>query len=102
MLQRLKSWLASAGVRRRGETSAVMPLAVPAARTPLEIALSAGPDDADLNYRMGLTHLAGGDAAGALDYFHLALHYAPELFPACAGRVSEVTEMRKWPRSEAK
>lgn len=87
MLQRLRRWLTGTGARRRGETSAVMPPAAPAARTPLEIALSAGPDDADLNYRMGLTHLAEGDAAGALDYFHLALHYAPGLFPACAGRV---------------
>ncbi len=53
----------------------------------LEAALAARPDDASLNYRVGLAHLEQGDAVGALDYFHLALHYAPELFPACAARV---------------
>ncbi len=65
-----------------------MPPAAPGAQTPLEIALSDCPDDADLNYRMGLIYLAQGEAACALDYFHLALHYAPDLFPACAARVS--------------
>ena len=87
MLHRLKNWFAGAGVRRRGEAPAAIPSGVAAARTPLEIALSASPDDADLNYRMGLNHLAEGDAAGALDCFHLALHYAPDLFPACVARV---------------
>ena len=93
MLQRLRRWLAGAGVRRRGEATAATPPAAPAAHTPLEIALSAGPDDADLNYRMGLSHLAEGDAAGALDYFHLGLHYAPDFFPACAARVRALIEL---------
>jgi tetratricopeptide (TPR) repeat protein len=57
------------------------------ARAAIEQALAACPENADLNYRMGLLHLADGDALGALDYFHLALHYAPGLFHACAGRV---------------
>ncbi len=87
MLQRLKRWLAGAGVRSRGEAPAATAQAPPRSRTQLEAALSGSPDDADLNYRMGLVRLAEGDAAGALDYFHLALHYAPALFPACAARV---------------
>ncbi len=87
MLQRLKSWLAGAGVGQPGKGPAAIPPAGPEARTPLEIALSVRPEDADLNYRVGLMHFAKGDSAGALDYFHLALHYAPDLFPACAARV---------------
>ena len=87
MLHRLKSWLAGAGVRRRVKAAAAMPPAAPEALAATEMALSICPDDADLNYRVGLRHLADGDAAGALDYFHLALHYAPDLFPACAARV---------------
>ncbi len=55
-------------------------------RAAIEIALGAAPDDAHLNYRMGLVLLAEGDAAAALDYFHLALHYAPGLFAVCAAR----------------
>ena len=55
-------------------------------RAAVEIALRTAPDDAQLNFRMGLIHLAEGDAAAALDYLHLALHYAPGLFPACAAR----------------
>jgi len=86
MLQRLKRWLAGAGARSGGEAPAATAQAPPEPRTQLEAALSGSPDDADLNYRMGLVRLAEGDAAGALDYFHLALHYAPELFPACAAR----------------
>lgn len=87
MLQRLKNWLVRAGVGRRGRAPAAMPPAVSGAHTPLETALSACPDDADLNYRQGLMQLTAGDAAGALDHFHLALHYAPDLFPACVARV---------------
>ena len=86
MLQRLKSWLAGERVRRRNESAAAPPPA-PDARAAIEMALSACPDDAALNYQVGLRHLADGDAAAALDYFHLALHYAPDLFPACAARV---------------
>ena len=87
MLQRLKSWLAGSGVRRRAQAPAATPPAAPSAGRPLEMALSAHPEDADLNYRMGLSCLAEGDASGALDYFHLALHYAPDSFPACVARV---------------
>lgn len=96
MLRRLKSWLARGGVRRRSEAAA----ATPEARAAIEIALSACPDDADLNYRAGLRHLADGDAAGALDYFHLALHYAPDLFPACTARVKALTVLNR-PSEEA-
>lgn len=85
MLRRLRRWLAGGAVRRRGGPPENTP-APAAAGTPLELALSARPEDADLNLRMGLAHLARGDAAAALDYFHLALHYAPDLFPACAAR----------------
>ena len=70
-------------MRQRREVVA----AKPEARAAAEIARRDGPDDADLNYREGLRHLADGDAAAALDYFHLALHYAPDLFPACAALV---------------
>lgn len=87
MLQTLKRWLAGAGASPSAKAPAAMAPVLPGSHTPLETALSAAPDDADLNYRMGLLHLAEGDAAGALDYFHLALHYAPDLFPACAARV---------------
>lgn len=87
MLQRLKNWLAGAGARAQGKTAAAMPAAMPATDMTLEDALAARPDDADLNYRMGLVQLERGDAAGALDHFHLALHYAPDLFPACTARV---------------
>ncbi len=74
---------AGGGKRQRREVVA----AKPEARAAAEIARRDGPDDADLNYREGLRHLADGDAAAALDYFHLALHYAPDLFPACAALV---------------
>ena len=87
MLHRLKSWLVGGSVRQCAKTPAAMAPAAPDTRTPLETALSARPEDAELNYRMGLAHLAEGDATMALDYFHLALHYAPDLFPACAARV---------------
>ncbi len=97
MLQRLKNWLAGTGARRRGKAPGAVAPAVPGANTPLEIALSACPDDADLNYRVGLIHLAEGDAAGALDYFHLALHYAPHLFPACAARVRALLALGRSP-----
>jgi len=33
-----------------------------------------------------MRYLADGDAAAALDYFHLALHYAPDAFHACTAR----------------
>jgi tetratricopeptide (TPR) repeat protein len=86
VLDRLKSWLARAGFCSR-DMARPAPPAVNDVRTPLELALSARPGDANLNFRMGHVLLAEGDAAGALDYFHLALHYAPGLFPACAARV---------------
>jgi len=100
VLNRLKSWFAGGGQRKRGEATAALAPATPAARTAIEIALSACPDDADLNYRVGLVHLADGDAAGALDYFHLALHYAPDLFPACAARVKALLALDR-PSEEA-
>lgn len=100
MLQRLKSWFAGARARTRdGAPAAAAPMA-PDARTPFEIALSAHPEDADLNYRTGLAHLADGDAAVALDYFHLALHYAPDLFPACVARVRALLALGR-PSEEA-
>jgi tetratricopeptide (TPR) repeat protein len=60
---------------------------VPEARSALAEALSAHPDDADLNYRMGLTFLESGDAEQALDHFNLALHYQASHFPACSARI---------------
>ena len=59
----------------------------------IAMALHARPDDADLNYRMGLLLLRAGDAAGALDFLHLALHYAPEMFSACAARVAALVAL---------
>ena len=86
MLNRLKRWLARGDQRPHGKLAATITQAAPGMRTAIETALSASPDDPNLNYRMGLDHLAEGDAAAALDYFHLALHYAPDLFPACIAR----------------
>lgn len=77
-----------------------MPAAQPGAHAALEAALSASPADAELNYRMGMAHLAQGDAAAALDYFHLALHYAPDLFPACAARAKALAALHR-PADEA-
>jgi tetratricopeptide (TPR) repeat protein len=82
VLRRLKSWFARGGMRQRREAAAA-----PAARAAVAIALRDEPDDADLNYREGLRQLADGDATAALDCFNLALHYAPDLFPACAALV---------------
>lgn len=96
MLQRLKNWFGGVATRQRREAAA----AAPEARAAIEIALSACPDDANLNYRVGLRHLADGDAVGALDYFHLALHYAPDLFPACAARVRALLALDR-PSEEA-
>ena len=45
-------------------------------------------EDPEFNYRTGMRYLADGDAAAALDYFHVALHYAPNAFHACAARVN--------------
>lgn len=100
MLQRLKSWFAGGSGRQSAEGPAAIEPAAPGARTPLETALSAHPEDAELNYRTGLAHLAAGDAAMALDYFHLALHYAPDLFPACAARVRALLALGR-PSEEA-
>ncbi len=96
MWQRLKNWLARVRVRQRPEAAA----AAPEARAAIEIALSARPDDAELNYRVGLMHLDDGDAASALDYFHLALHYAPDWFPACAARAKALLALDR-PSEEA-
>ncbi len=63
------------------------------ARATVESALRERPDDADLNYRMGLIYLADGDATGALDFLHLALHYAPDMFSACAARVKALVAL---------
>lgn len=62
-------------------------------RARIEMALHERPDDANLNYRMGLIHLADGDAAGALDFLHLALHYAPDMFSACAARAKALVAL---------
>jgi tetratricopeptide (TPR) repeat protein len=70
------------------------------ARPAIQQALSAHPEDADLNYRMGLFHLAENDAAGALDYFHLALHYAPDFSDACAAKVKALLALGR-PAEEA-
>lgn len=70
------------------------------ARPGIESALSASPDDAYLNYRMGLACLADGDPTAALDYFHLALYYAPDLFPACAARGRALVALQR-PYEEA-
>lgn len=70
------------------------------ARAAIETALAATPDDAELNHRMGLLLLAEGEAAEALDYFHLALHYAPGLFPACLARAQALAELQR-PSEEA-
>lgn len=100
MLNRLKRWLAGSGPSARGAAAAVMAPAKRGARSAIEMALSASPDDADLNYRMGLAEIAEGDAAAALDYFHLALHYAPDLFPACAARAQALASLQR-PSEEA-
>jgi Flp pilus assembly protein TadD len=52
-----------------------------------ERAIEQYPDDAGLNELCGRAHLAAGDAEGALDFFELAQHYAPESETALAGRV---------------
>ena len=62
-------------------------------RATVEMQLRSRPDDADLNYRMGLIRMADGDAAGALDFLHLALHYAPDSFSACAARVGALAAL---------
>lgn len=64
-----------------------------ATRAAIETALRSRPDDAGLNYRMGMICLAEGDAAGALDFLHLALHYAPDSFAACAARVKALLSL---------
>ncbi len=100
LLNDLKSWLAGGDRAQHGESpdSATPPM--PDARPAMEIALSAAPDDADLNYRMGVHCLAEGDAAAALDYLHLALHYKPDLFPACAARGKALAALQR-PLEEA-
>lgn len=70
------------------------------ARAAIETALSAAPDDAGLNYRMGMLLLAEGEAADALDFFHLALHYAPGFFPACLARGRALAALQR-PSEEA-
>ena len=98
MRKRLKGWLAADGARERDNATTAIAPVVPEsteARTPLELALAARPDDADLNYRMGLLHLGQDDALQALDYFHLALHYAPDFFPACAARGQALNALRR-------
>lgn len=88
MLRRLRNWFAGTGAHGAGVANAVAPAQTAQASVALELALAARPEDADLNYRMGMRCLADGDAAVALDHFHVALHYAPEVFDACAGRVN--------------
>ena len=88
MLRRLRKWFAAAGGADGGRANAVVQQEAARARSPLEEALAACPEDADLNFRVGQQYLAAGDAAAALDHFHLALHFAPGAFHACAGRVA--------------
>ena len=52
-----------------------------------ETALRAAPDDPRLNLLAGRALLAQGEAESALDYIHLALHYAPHLEEALTVRV---------------
>jgi tetratricopeptide (TPR) repeat protein len=93
VLNRLKRWLDRGS---HGGAPAVAPLAQqPQKTSTLEAALSERPDDAELNYRVGLEQLASGDAAAALDYFHLALHFAPDLFPACAARAQALAALQR-------
>ena len=100
VLNRLKRWLARGEGPARGAPPAATAPAQPGAHPALDAALSASPADADLNYRMGIAHLAEGDAAAALDYFHLALYYAPDLFPACAARARALAALHR-PADEA-
>ena len=86
VLKRLKHWFAAAAPDPRGRPEPGSAARAPGAAESIEAALAAAPDDVGLNYRVGLMRLEEGDAAAALDYFHLALHYAPDLFPACAAR----------------
>jgi len=67
----------------------------PAGPAAVEPAPSAARDDAESNYRDGLALLEQGDAAGALDYFHLALHCAPDFFPACAARARALAALQR-------
>ena len=105
MLERLKSWFAGPAASAVSEARASLSTAFAApiaaveesarngdpgltkARAAIEQGLSICPEDANLNYQMGLIYLADNDALGALDFFHLALHSAPDLFNACAARV---------------
>ena len=59
----------------------------------IEAALRDFPVDAGLNYRLGLLLLATGDPEQALDLFNLALHYEPDLFPACGGKLKALESM---------
>lgn len=95
MLKRLKYWLARCSSRARVDSSSEEASATPVAGAEIEAALSASPDNAKLNYRMGLACLSAGDPTAALDYFHLALHYAPDFFPACAGRGQALVALRR-------
>lgn len=100
MLNRMKRWLAKGGARAHAGESDAAPPARTGARMEIGAALSAAPDDADLNLRMGLIHLAEAEAVAALDYFHLALHYAPDLFPACAALANALARLQR-PLQEA-
>jgi len=100
VLNRLIRWLARGATRTPGVPDTVTTEPEPGARTALESALRASPDDPDLNYRTGLACLAAHDPAAALDYFHLALHYAPDMFSACAARGRALAAMHR-PAEEA-
>ena len=100
MLNRMKNELGKSVVRAGVEEGAATTPPKINARAPIEAALSAAPDDADLNYQMGMMHLAESEAVEALDYFHLALHYAPDLFPACAALANALAKLRR-PLEEA-
>lgn len=93
MLNWLKRWLDRRSYG--GAPAAAPPPKEPQQTSALGAQLSARPDDAELNYRMGLEQFCAGDAAAALDYFHLALHYAPAMFSACAARAQALAALQR-------
>lgn len=94
MLNRLKRWLDRGGPRQGGAPAAGTQAPAKTVSA-LEAALSTRSDDADLNYRMGLQQFTAGDAAEALDYFNLALHYAPAMYPACAAKARALAALQR-------
>lgn len=93
MLRRLRKWFAATGGPDPAAADTAGQGAAPRPLSPLEQALAAQPEDADLNYQVGQQYLAEGDAEAALDHFHLALHFAPGAFHACGGRVAALRQL---------